>query len=100
VREGEYLRGRGGAGRGRGRWLAITQTAAFFFWTGCELHYEQAVMEVNEDAGEVELLRISKYGETELPVKIYITGSMCTKNKCTCVCACVCTCVCCHRLAT
>ena len=34
-------------------------------------------MEVNEDAGEIELLQISKHGETELPVKIYITGSTC-----------------------
>ena len=34
-------------------------------------------MEVNEDAGEIELLQISKHEGTELPVKIYITGSTC-----------------------
>ena len=37
-------------------------------------------MEANEDAGEVELVQISKHGETELPVKIYITGSTSNKN--------------------
>ena len=69
-----------GEGEGGG-WVAGYQSDYMppFFSTGCQLHYEQTVMEVNEDAGEIELLQISKHGETELPVKIYITGS--TYNK-------------------
>ena len=64
-------------------WLAIDQSdCPLFFLTECQLHYEQTVMEANEDAGEVELVQISKHGETELPVKIYITGS--TSNKIIC----------------
>ena len=44
---------------------------------GCKLLYEQTVMEVSEDAGEIELVRISKQGQTELPVTIYLSGSTC-----------------------
>ena len=71
------------------RWLLFRSPFPSFCVTGCELNYEQTVMEANEDAGEIELLRISKKGETELPVKIYISGSMCNKiilSECTCVC--------------
>lgn len=35
-------------------------------------------MEVLEDAGEIELLQVSKLGQTELPVKIFISGSKCS----------------------
>ena len=63
------------------RWGLSPRSPSFFIscHAECELVYEQTVTEVNEDAGTVELLQISKQGETELPVKIYITGSMCNK---------------------
>ena len=63
------------------------------FYTGCELLYEQTVMEVAEDAGEIELFRISKLGQTELPVTIYINGSTYDEIPSlyyVCVCVCVC----------